>query len=362
MFDREIMHKRVTNGNDKQVLKDKFRETFLAVMNPAKKISLSDLPGPTSAEWRLFLQETLRWCPRLQHINLSCNESIAGATLEPFAALGATLEFLDVGMCVGFAGTLDALKHLRKLRELCLFGCVDLEGTLEPLRNLQELVKLNFEACFGLQGGVHVLATVPKLRNLNISDTRLDAEGFVAAGACRIGRWGYEETPLWCAAACGQAYTARRLLEGTADRRGVEVDRAEPALGITPLIQAATQGFLGVVKVLLQHGADANKADNNGTTPLHFATQVGSVEVAQVLLESRADVNMTNMTKQTPLHLAAYHGHLAVARLLLQSRADTTLKDQWNDTPLANARGLGHEEVAMLLSQAEEGGARCSCQ
>ena len=172
VFDREIMHKRVTNGNDKQVLKDKFRETFLAVMEPAKKISLEDLPGPSSMEWRLFLQETLRWCPRLQHINLSCNESIAGATLEPFAAIGATLEHLEVGMCLGFAGTLDALKYLRNLRELCLCGCgcVDLEGSLEPLRNLQELVELDVEACFGLQGGVHVLATLPELRNLNISD------------------------------------------------------------------------------------------------------------------------------------------------------------------------------------------------
>ena len=94
----------MTNGSDKQVLKDKFRETFLAVMEPAKKISLRDLPGPSSTEWRLFLQETLRWCPRLQHIDLSCNESIREATLEPFGGLGATLEFLDVGMCVGFAG------------------------------------------------------------------------------------------------------------------------------------------------------------------------------------------------------------------------------------------------------------------
>ena len=85
-------------------------------MTPAKKMLLSDIPGPSSTEWRLFLQDTLRCCPRLQHIDLSCNEAIAGATLEPFAALGDTLEYLDVGMCVGFAGTLDALKDLRKLR------------------------------------------------------------------------------------------------------------------------------------------------------------------------------------------------------------------------------------------------------
>ena len=90
VFDREIEHKRVTNGNDKQILKDKFRETFAAVMEPAKKILLSDIPGPSSTEWRLFLQDTLRWCPRLQIVDLSHNESISGVTLEPFAALSAT--------------------------------------------------------------------------------------------------------------------------------------------------------------------------------------------------------------------------------------------------------------------------------
>ena len=353
VFDTEIEHKRVTNGNDKQVLKDKFRHTFVAVMQPARKISLRDVPGLSSTEWRLFLQDTLRWCPRLQHIDLAFNESIAGATLEPFAGLGATLEFLNVGNCVGFAGTLDALKNLRKVRTLHLYGCVDLEGSLEPLRNLEELVTLNVEACFGLQGGVDVLATLPKLRNLNISDTRLEVEGVVAAGACRIGRTGDEVTPLWRAANYGQAYTARRLLEGTADRRGVEVDRATTDDGTTPLIQAAWQRFPEVAKVLLQHRADANKARNDGTTPLTFAASRGSVEVAQVLLESRAEVNKKNMKKQTPLHSAAFLGHAAVAHLLLQSRADTTFENEWARTPLAYAREQGHEEVVMLLDPSD---------
>ena len=131
VFDKEIEHKTVTNGNDKQVLKDRFRETFVAVMKPAKNILLRDLRGPSSMEWLLFLQDTLRWCPRLQHIDLSRNESIAGATFEPFAAVGDTLEVLDVSMCVRFVGTPDSLKDLRKLRELFLYGCVALEGS-EP--------------------------------------------------------------------------------------------------------------------------------------------------------------------------------------------------------------------------------------
>ena len=340
VFDREIMHKSVTNGNDKQVfLKDKFRETFLAVMEPAKKISLEDIPGPSSTEWRLFLQETLRWCPRLQHINLSCNESIREATLEPFAALGATLEYLDVSMCAGFAGTLDALKHLRKLRELYLYGVRGLGGQFRAVEELRELVKLNVEACFGLEGGVRVLATLPKLQNLNISDTRLDAEGFVAVSACRIGRWGDELTPLWCAAALGQTYTARRLLEGTTEWRGVAVDRAT-GNGNTPLLEAANRGILRSPRCSSSTVRMRTKPSTTVPRRLHFAAFKGSVEVAEVLLESRADMNNnTNIKDVTSLHLAADYGPVAVARLLLQSRADTTLRDQWRRTPLPQFDG-----------------------
>ena len=351
VFDLEIELKTVTNGNDVKVLKKKFRETFVAVMTPAKKILLKDIPGPSSTEWRLFLQDTLRWCPRLQHIDLSCNEAIGGATLEPFAALGDTLEVLDLCMCVGFAGTLDALKDLRKLRDLYLYGCVALEGSVEPLGALQELVTLNVEACFGLQGGVHVLAALPKLKFLNISDTQFDAYCFV--GACKVGRWGTEQTPLWRAANNGLVHTARRLLEGTADRRGVEVDRATTDNGATPLIQTTAQSFPGVTEILLQHCADANKARNDGMTPLLVAALKGSVEVTQLLLVHGAEVNQADKKKQTPLHLASLYGHVATVRFLLENQADTTSKNQWGRTPLATARQAGHDEVATLLVQTE---------
>ena len=359
VFDREIESKTVTNGNDVKVLKKKFRETFVAVMTPAKKMLLRDIPGPSSTEWRFFLKDTLRCCPRLQHIDLSCNESIADATLETFAALGDTLEYLNVSMCVGFAGTLNALKDLRKLRFLHLYGCMALEGSVEPLGALQELVKLDVEACFGLQGGVHVLAALPKLKFLNVSDTQLDAEGSV--DACKVGRIGNEVTPLWKAANCGQAHTARRLLEGTAHRRGVEADRATTDDGTTPLITAATRRFAGVAEILVQHRADANLASNDGFTPLLCAANKGSVEVTKLLLVHGAEVNQVSKNKLTPLHVAAAFGHVDIVRFLLENRADTTLADQRNDNPLAYARQAGHDEVATLLVQTKRGGA-CSCQ
>ena len=133
-------------------------------------------------------------------------------------------------------------------------------------------------------------------------------------------------TPLFLAANCGQVHTARRLLEGTADRRWVEVDRATTDYGATPLIQAAAQSFPGVTEILFQHCADANKARNDGVTPLCCAAQVGSVEVTQMLLVHGAEVNQANKKKQTPLHLAAYNGHVAIIHLLLSNQADANLR------------------------------------
>ena len=279
-FDGEIAHKHATNGSDVDFLKKKFRQTFRAVMGPAKKIELMNVPGPTPAQWRLFFEVTLCECPRLVHVDLSRNEAITDATLQPFAALRNSLKFLNVGMSAGFRGSLKPLRSLHKMCFLYLYGCVALEGSVEPLSGLQALVVVDLEACFGLVGGFDLLSAMPQLQIVNACDTQLDAASFVAqrqrvlqlpeasvakeargavvVGGCQVGRYGNDQTPLWTAADDGQVETARRLLAGRDGRGGVEVDRAKASSGTTPLLQAAFQNFPEVVEVLLEYRADAN--------------------------------------------------------------------------------------------------------
>ena len=57
---------------------------------------------------------------------------------------------------------------------------------------------------------------------------------------------------------------------------------------MTPLGMAASIGTAGVVKVLLEAGADLNARDEDGETPLHTAETAG---VVKVLLEAGADPN-----------------------------------------------------------------------
>ena len=359
-FDAEIVRKHATNGSDVQFLMKKFRETFHALMGPAQKMKLSNIPGPTSHQWQLFLTATLPTCPRLVHIDLSRNEAIRGATLQPFASLRDTLEHLNVAMSAGFGGNLEPLRNLRKLKNLFLYGCVALEGSVEPLADLQDLKLVDVEACFGLVGGLEALSPLPQLKNLNVSDTQLAPAAFMAArrrwwefgavvGGCWVGRYFSEQTPLWLAANDGQAELARRLLVGRAGRAGVEVDLADKRLGGTPLIMAAQQNFPKVAEVLLEHLADVNKTRHNGATPLLIAAQKGHVQVVNLLLQSGADVNRATKAGQTPLYTAAGNGHKEVVATLLAAGSDKTVFSGWGHTALSRAQEFNHHEVVALL-------------
>ena len=58
----------------------------------------------------------------------------------------------------------------------------------------------------------------------------------------------------------------------------------------TPLYCAASFGYEAVVRVLIDSGADVNKADNEGRTPLRFAASNGHEAVARVLIDAGVDV------------------------------------------------------------------------
>lgn len=64
--------------------------------------------------------------------------------------------------------------------------------------------------------------------------------------------------------------------------------------------------------MLLEAGANANKADNNGLNSLHAAALKDHEAVVKVLLKAGVDANKAGNNEAVPLHLAALNGHLAV--------------------------------------------------
>ncbi len=74
---------------------------------------------------------------------------------------------------------------------------------------------------------------------------------------------------------------------------GVLPDCRLGELGNTPLMQAAADGDLWTVKMLLKFGADANAINTHSENPLGFAVAWEQADAVRLLLAAGADVNNT---------------------------------------------------------------------
>jgi len=120
--------------------------------------------------------------------------------------------------------------------------------------------------------------------------------------------------------------------------------------GNTALHTAAEYGYVDVISLLLQAGANIEMRGQDGQTPLLLATAKGHNEVVHTLLINGANPNQADNDNCTPLHQAALHGNLDAVRLLLEYGADTEQRSN-NDqiTPLILAAVKEHAHIIELL-------------
>ena len=117
----------------------------------------------------------------------------------------------------------------------------------------------------------------------------------------------------------------------------------------TPLIYAAMYGNVEVVRVLLEGGANVDRADAYRDTALHWAAFYGHLDVCRLLLDWGAKVDRLNWWQNTALHWAAGWGHLSVVKLLVERGADVSVKGEGGRTASAFARLYEKKDVADWL-------------
>jgi ankyrin repeat protein len=192
----------------------------------------------------------------------------------------------------------------------------------------------------------------------------------------RADSWGW--TALHNVAEIGDTATAGALLAC----RDLDLNARE-LTNKTPLMLAAAKGHDGIVKLLVEAGANRRLIDRAGVDALALAIKARSLPVIRELLRNELALDNTyrgdpDSPQSQPQHVAAgssslrktaasalpnypnpdhlglavAEGNAKVVQTLLTAGADPARRDNLGDTALHHAARLGQDEIAKLLLRA----------
>lgn len=163
----------------------------------------------------------------------------------------------------------------------------------------------------------------------------------VIDSACEHGRFA-----LLLAVFTNDGEAVRELLADGVDPNGVNEE------GRTPLMLACQLGNTEMASILLMNGADvhARMAVNDNLTPIHFAASENHSECVRLLLDHGAQADERDAQMNTPLLTTAWgFPDPATIRVLLEHGADVHAENASGQSALEVASFYGNEESIRTL-------------
>ena len=123
------------------------------------------------------------------------------------------------------------------------------------------------------------------------------------------------------------------------------------SLGDTPLHLASANGHLSIVNLLLEHEAQLNTKNRNGSTALELSCRLGYFEISKILISKYSVMQNHEVEKKSeyPLHIACHEGAYELVDLLLAKGAVIDILTEENKNCLDIAISRGHREVIKVL-------------
>ncbi len=158
-------------------------------------------------------------------------------------------------------------------------------------------------------------------------------------------------TPLYVAANKNLMEIAQLLV--TSENASAQMINYPNTAGGTALMIASMHGYIEMINLLLDNGADINHQDRINWNALMKAADKGHADVVARLLERGADYTITDNNGFNPLTLAAKAGHSATVEIILQLEdINVDALDQKNRTALFYAVQRKHLDVVRVLVDA----------
>lgn len=115
---------------------------------------------------------------------------------------------------------------------------------------------------------------------------------------------------------------------------------------------AAQKGFPRVARILLNRGASASRAADDGCSALHLSAENGHLAVTVDLVKAGASLNARCDDGSAPLHLAAQSRHREVTVALIVAGADVDSRGKSGATSLFTAAARRYADIARELLRA----------
>lgn len=120
--------------------------------------------------------------------------------------------------------------------------------------------------------------------------------------------------------------------------------------GWTLLHQAAHEGQVAIMELLISKNAPLNELNNNGFSPLTLAIHENKIDAVNLLIKYKADLNICNpISGETPLTTAAFYGFDDIVKALLENKVSPNKTDEGKSSPLSVAK---NSQIALRLIKA----------
>jgi len=157
---------------------------------------------------------------------------------------------------------------------------------------------------------------------------------------------GKELNPLMYASYKGFIEIMKILIQ-----KGADVNLQTPK-GFTSLMRAVNSNIEETVNLLLDNGANVNLKDYQGTIALYYTIRNNNTNIADILLKKGADINTQDKDGDTLLHNSIFEEKPEMVEFFLQKGINVNLKNKNGKTPLIEAAYIKNIDIVKMLCRA----------